>query len=171
MLNPPPLPQRQITSKLRGMPLQLTYDPATYIGRHLYFRGIYEEQIVRKLTAFLKPGMTFLDVGANLGVHTVVAAHHVGRSGHVLSVEPQRNVCALLRDNIRLNTLGNVQVFQCALGSRTESRQLFQISMRNDGRATLALNEGESACSEEPVHVKTLDEVRTQMQMRSRCNR
>jgi len=157
LLDPPSPQQDRTTTKLRGFPLSLTYDPRTYIGRYLYFRGMYEEQVIKKLAHLLKSNMTFLDVGANIGLHTVVAAHRVGPSGRVLSVEPQRRVCERLRANISLNRLDNVDVFTCALGRQAEARQLFQISARNDGQATLALGPEERFCAAESVDVQPLE--------------
>jgi FkbM family methyltransferase len=52
------------------------------------------------LTAALRPGDTFVDIGAHVGWHAAVAARAVGPSGHVIAVEPSPDVLAVLRRNL-----------------------------------------------------------------------
>ncbi len=66
----------------------------------------------------LKPGMRFLDVGANLGYFTVLGSRLVGASGSVVSVEPDPNNLQLLRANIWRNGCSNVRVLPIAADSR-----------------------------------------------------
>lgn len=82
--------------------------------------------------------MIFLDVGANIGLHTIVAANRIGNTGKVISIEPQQKVSKLLMNNVKLNNLENVSIFQCALGNKKTKMELYQINNNNDGQATLA---------------------------------
>jgi FkbM family methyltransferase len=120
---------------------------------------MYEEQIVGKLSSLLKPGMTFLDVGANIGLHTTVAANRVGAAGRVLAIEPQKGPWVRLQENIALNNLNNVTVVRCALGSTEGSMQLFKLSDTNSGMATLAIGRNERPVGSETVDVKRLSTV------------
>lgn len=159
MLKPPAIPGDHIITKLKGFPVKLKYDPNTYIGRYIYYRGVFEEQILDKMSELLKPGMTFLDVGANIGLHSVVSASILGKGGKVISIEPQSKVYQQLSENISLNNLENITVYKCALGSKSEKRELYQISSTNDGQATLALSTEESPKSVETVEVRPLGEI------------
>jgi FkbM family methyltransferase len=60
------------------------------------------------LKAFLRPGDIFLDVGANVGLFTLIAARRVGAHGEVHAFEPVRKTSARLTENVRLNGLTNV---------------------------------------------------------------
>jgi hypothetical protein len=91
-LNPPEVGDGFVVEKLRGFPLYVEFDPNSYIGRYLLYRGIFEEQIFNKMRQLLKPGMVVVDAGANIGLHTVVGAHLVGGRGKVISIEPQSDV-------------------------------------------------------------------------------
>ena len=63
---------------------------------------------------FLKPGMSVLDVGANLGLHTMHAASIVGPNGYVLAVEPNVRNVRLLEASRRHNGFDWVSVAQVA---------------------------------------------------------
>jgi FkbM family methyltransferase len=64
----------------------------------------------------LKPGGLVVDVGANIGMISIRAAKLVGKSGRVIAIEPNPNIAPFCKENIRLNGLENVTVFQTALG-------------------------------------------------------
>jgi FkbM family methyltransferase len=62
-----------------------------------------EEAIQSALESYLKPGSLFVDVGANFGLHSLLACHLVGEQGAVLSIEPVPGNLRLLRRNLHLN--------------------------------------------------------------------
>jgi FkbM family methyltransferase len=64
--------------------------------------------------AFLKPGGTFVDVGANCGIYTLFAAQIVGRAGRVIALEPSLREFERLCENVMLNRLRQVVVHQVA---------------------------------------------------------
>lgn len=70
--------------------------------------GIYEPSTTRLLKNELKPGMTFIDIGANVGLFTLLAARLVGPKGHVHAFEPAPENLRWLKENISLNPLKNV---------------------------------------------------------------
>jgi FkbM family methyltransferase len=157
-LDPTP-PAARTTRKVRGFPLRLTFDPRTYLGRFLYYRGLYEDATMQFMRRILRPGMTFLDVGANIGLHTAVAAHLVGPGGRVLSVEPQDDLCDLVSLNCRQNGLTNVSIFRCALGRSVGTAVLHQLYEENPSAATLQLQPDEKAQSQSSVTLRTLSDL------------
>jgi FkbM family methyltransferase len=64
----------------------------------------------------LSAGDTFIDVGANVGLHSLTAAQIVGPSGSVLSIEPLPYNCDRILTNCRINGLSNVTVIVAAAG-------------------------------------------------------
>lgn len=146
--------QSLVTLRLRGFPLTLTVDPTTYMGKHIYYRGIYEEAAVALLKRFLCEKMTFVDVGANVGLYSVVAAHLIGKEGRVIAVEPQPEVVALLEHNSRINSLVNVTIHSLALAASSGTSLLHQVSRTNTGQATLRVLQEEKTFGE-PVPVQT----------------
>jgi FkbM family methyltransferase len=67
----------------------------------------------------VKPGERFLDIGANVGIYTLAAAHRVGSSGRVYAVEPHKpNAVALMRNVLKNNLQDRVDVLTVALSDQ-----------------------------------------------------
>jgi FkbM family methyltransferase len=84
------------------------------IAREVCFTGTYEPQETLILRQLIDPGQTFVDVGANWGYFTLLAAHCVGPTGRVISLEPDPRLFPQLQTNIKLNRLDNVTPLQIA---------------------------------------------------------
>lgn len=63
----------------------------------------------------LRPGAVVVDVGANVGYHTLMAARHVGPAGKVIAFEPAIDNCDLLARSVAANGLGNVAIHAVAV--------------------------------------------------------
>lgn len=84
----------------------------------LFVDGCYEPNEIFWLSTVLKPGMVFIDVGANEGLYSLFAARRVGLAGQVLAVEPSAREATRLRLNLRLNPNLPITVCQVALGAQ-----------------------------------------------------
>ena len=82
----------------------------------------YETKIWMEL---IEPGMIVADVGANLGVYSLLAARAVGDTGQVHSFEPDRDNFALLQRNIQANGYTNVVTHQAAVADQTGTLTLY----------------------------------------------
>ncbi len=80
--------------------------------------GTYEERELDYVLTRLRPGDTFLDVGAHVGYFTLPAAKAVGPSGRVIAIEPSPVCVRLLRANAELNGFGWITVFEVAASDR-----------------------------------------------------
>ncbi len=96
-----PYERRRIVRTRAGVDLYI--DPLTHLGAEVEATGEYEPAIVSELCALLRPGTTFVDVGANEGAFCGLAARRVGPSGLVVAVEPQSRLRDLIRINAALN--------------------------------------------------------------------
>lgn len=67
------------------------------------FLGVYENELVRTYRKMVLPGSVILDVGANLGAHTLPLARCVGPNGRIVAIEPTEYAMAKLRQNLELN--------------------------------------------------------------------
>src|SRR2546430_62848 len=74
--------------------------------------------------AHIRRGSTVVDIGAHVGYYTLLSARAVGWRGRVISVEPDPDNAALLRENIRRNRLRNVTVVEAAAWNETTRLQL-----------------------------------------------
>lgn len=87
-----------------------------YIGQSLDTYGEFSQGEMELLGQIIQPGQVVLDVGANIGTHTVFFAQQVGPSGIVFAFEPQRVLFQILCGNVALNALTNVHTRQAAVG-------------------------------------------------------
>ena len=94
--------------------------------------GVYEKAETLFFQSACRDGMTFLDVGANLGYYTALAARAVGPNGRVLAVEPDPDSFGYLEQTIAANTVGNVEAFPVAASDAPAMLPLY-ISTDNRG--------------------------------------
>ncbi len=94
------------------------HEHQAYISESLIAYGEYSEGEVTLFRALLRPGDVVIEVGANIGAHTVALAKIVGDTGAVYAFEPQRIVHQALCANVAINDLRNVNTFQAAVGDR-----------------------------------------------------
>jgi len=109
----------------------------------LFFRGCHEPEIGNLIRRSAPKGGVCLDIGANVGAHTLVMAETVGASGRVLALEPHPRICERLRANVALNGLGQVRVIEAALWDSEGEAQL-------QGFARGAFQQGISSLVEGP---------------------
>jgi len=81
----------------------------------------------------IKPGMTVLDLGANVGFYSLLAAKLVGETGRVVSFEPAPDSYALLLRNVTLNGYQNVHALQIAVSDKSGPVSLF-LNKHSSGR-------------------------------------
>jgi FkbM family methyltransferase len=88
------------------------------IGQHVV-GGSYEPGIAAILDRYVKPGMSVVDIGANIGYLTMLLASLVEPSGLVVAVEPNPDNIKLLEASRRVNNFDQVLVIQAAAGRQT----------------------------------------------------
>lgn len=80
----------------------------------LLTHGAWEPELTSYLRAVLRPGHTFVDVGAHVGYFSILASRCVGPGGTVIALEPEARNLDLLRRNLARNGCSNVDVFPVA---------------------------------------------------------
>ncbi len=93
-------------------------DLAEVIDASLFFSGSFEPRAERTMARHLAPGTTAVDVGANIGYHTLRMAKQVGPEGRVVAIEPSPRALARLQRNLALNAFSNVELVAAAVGDR-----------------------------------------------------
>jgi len=83
---------------------------ADAVGGQILTNGTYEPHVTEAIRAALRPGQLFLDIGANVGYFTILAAKAVGPSGQVIALEPLARNVKLLLANARTNAADNVLI-------------------------------------------------------------
>ena len=85
------------------------------VSASLLSEASYEPHVTAVVGRYLQPGMTAVDVGANIGYYTLLFAHLVGTSGRVLSFEPNSENLRLIFAALEANAVANVTVVPLAL--------------------------------------------------------
>lgn len=91
----------------------------TYIGKAIEKYGEFSALEMKALARMCGKDDVVIEVGANIGAHTLALARHVGQTGAVLAFEPQRLVFQTLCANIAVNNLRNVYCYWAAAGAST----------------------------------------------------
>lgn len=118
-----------------GFKLERALDQS--IPFHLSRAGVYEAELTQLLRGWLRPGDTFLDIGANIGYFTLLAASLVGPAGQVHSFEPHPRTFRHLQRNVRLNRFSQVQLNNLALNQDGTTVQLWYGPEIDSGLASL----------------------------------
>jgi len=131
----------------------------------LALTGMWESDTTALLFRFLKPGMKFLDIGANIGYFTVLGASIVTQSGRVDAFEPDPVAFQLLEQNTRMNHISHhARLHNTALANSNGPRK-FHSFQKNFAAGTLSdlspeqLAEYREQPTEARVQCRTLDEV------------
>jgi FkbM family methyltransferase len=100
-------------------PVELLCDPADGAVAPGLRSGSYEPHLTAVFERFCKPGMTVVDVGANLGYFTLLASRLVGPAGRVIAVEPNSDNCRLLLSSLQDQGLTNIDLLPVACDTGT----------------------------------------------------
>lgn len=134
-----------------------------YIARCLALYGEFSVEELDLFATFVRPGDLVLDVGANIGCHTVALARMVGERGCVIAVEPQRQLFGLLQENVVKNTLAErCRLLPIALGSRAGRALMPPVDYErpgNYGSMSIAHPPCEPQADWPSVEVATIDHV------------
>jgi len=109
--------------------------PGVQVDWHVLFFGSYEPEVRRIFRTVLPLGGVALDVGANVGWHTLLMASLVGASGRVLAIEPNPALRHRLHDHLCLNRLKQVEVISDVAADTEEMMDFYAPSLndRNSG--------------------------------------
>lgn len=102
----------------RARGLWLLLNPRT--GRE-YAEGTVEPQVQEILENYLCPGMTFYDIGANIGFFSLLAARLTGKQGKVISFEADPEVAVRFREHVERNRFQNISLQEKAAWSETRA--------------------------------------------------
>jgi FkbM family methyltransferase len=108
------------------------------IGRHIRATHLYETHVTAAIRNLLVPGNVFVDVGANIGYFTNLAAHLVGPAGRVVAVEALDKNAQLIFRALERNGFDHVRVSVCAASDRNGRVSIRSDSGTSNGQAVAA---------------------------------
>ena len=124
----------------------------------IYLTGRWEPLITEYIRTNLKPGDTFVDVGANIGYYSLIAARIVAATGRVFAIEASPSIYGRLLRNIELNDFKNITAIHAAASEAGGELSIFSGPVSNLGHSTTVatLAEKEGLTLESKVRADTL---------------
>ncbi len=125
-----------------------SYQMNDYLYQALYYSGtFYEITLLEKLRDIVPAGI-FIDLGANIGNHSVFFATQC-KCSHVICVEPEPHMCEVLARNLKVNNISNYQIIKKAI---TNFIGFVKLSEVKDSTCKVIANSGDIPCA-------TIDEL------------
>ena len=140
--------------------LTIWIQPNDDLSRAVYISGQYEPATLLLLRRLLRPGATFVDVGANAGLYSLLAARWIGDSGRVHAFEPSAREFERLEQHLQVNDIRHVTAWRYAIGHREGSIDLRVAARPNAGHNTVGNSfaySGVAMAKIDRVAVTTLD--------------
>jgi len=118
--------------------IRMELDPEEWLQIDLRAAGRLEPRTIALLERVLRPGDSFVDVGAHVGYHSLVAARLVGAGGRIFAIDPQPYNCAKILANAELNGFANITVVAAAIDETDGFASLKNQTRQDKARLTLA---------------------------------
>lgn len=143
-------PESRVSRSLFGF--QMRCDTGDVIQRYFSVFGVWEPAVSSVIRHLLRPGDTFVDIGANVGVHSLLAARCVGDRGRVIALEPFPEAANQLRLNLELNSIDWCEVVEAAVTPTASRLSLYRGPAGNLGATTS--DSSRANLASEPVQVR-----------------
>ncbi len=128
-----------------------------YVGQSFLQYGEFSEKEIELFDQIIQPGMIVLDIGANIGAHTLYFANKVGLTGAVIAFEPQRVIFQTLCANMALNNVTHAICFHAAVSKDNGSIMIPSLDYHREGNyGGLSLGQFQQG---ESVQVMTIDSM------------
>lgn len=149
--------ERWVRGKLHGYEMSVRIEG--WSNRHTFFvERFYDLPTQLLLRKALREGDTFVDAGANEGMMTLLGSRLVGRTGKVISFEPNPTPGGILKRNLRRNAITNVELHDCGLGEEAAELSLF-VPAVNTGEGSFTAPSDDSEGEYVTCPVRVGDEV------------
>ncbi|MCL7379631.1 FkbM family methyltransferase [Streptomyces sp. 35G-GA-8] len=149
-------PRRRVVRSRFGA--RFAVDTRDLIQRYLYMFGVWEPHMTRWLQSRLRPGDTFVDVGANIGYYSVLASGLVGDEGQVVAIEASPDFHRKLLQQVQLNQCSNVRAVNGAVSDSRKALTFVLASSANMGANSIVPYDGLAESSFE-IEARPLPEL------------
>jgi FkbM family methyltransferase len=144
LLDEQSIPKTAIPRPIRGLPARCLCNPYMPFHRSMYWFGLlFERQLDRCLRKLLQSGDRFIDVGANFGHLTMLAAALVGSNGSVVAIEANSELAENLKQFACSEHASQVRVLAVAAGAE-ESEGVLHLAPSHIGASTLRSVDGDA---------------------------
>jgi FkbM family methyltransferase len=157
-------PRRRVVSARFGS--RFAVDTQDLIQRYIYLFGVWEPHMTYWLRRRLRPGDTFVDVGANIGYFSLLASDIVGSAGQVVAIEASPEFHHRLQQNARLNACDNIRAVNGAASDSRRTLTFVLASSKNMGSNSIVPYDGPAESMFE-IEACALSEILTAEEIRN----
>lgn len=140
-------PRRRLVRTRFGATMAV--DTQDLIQRYVYMFGLWEPHMTHWLQRRLRPGDTYVDIGANVGYFSLLAAQLVGEKGRVVAIEASPTYHAQIRRHADLNGRTNIRTLHTAVADARRTVTLILASSQNMGAASIVPYDGPAEVTHE----------------------
>jgi FkbM family methyltransferase len=151
----------------KGQKIALELDD--WIPFNIFLTGIYTQEKTELLyfLSSLRKGMTVLDIGANIGYYSLLAAARIAKNGKVHSFEPVRETYSRLQQNITLNEFKNIEAHRYIIHDHIGEMDIFVADKSNTGSSSLSRSMENFSNTVQKVQTITIDSYIKSRQIKS----
>lgn len=125
-----------------------------FLDAQIYVYKKYETHILKEIMNHVHDGDTVIDIGANIGHHSLFMSRLVGENGKVVAFEPITYIREQFEKSIRLNNMKNIVVESVAIGEKESTEK---IHFNEGSVASSSIVNSYGSNKGEDIHVVTLD--------------
>jgi FkbM family methyltransferase len=143
--------------------IKITVDRFSYMGGTIFWTGFHHISEALYLKKYLSKNMTFVDVGANQGEFSLIAAS-ILTSGTVIAFEPVSHQRKLLEKNKGLNNFNNIEIFPFGLSNKIEELPIYTSSDKtlhhgkHEGLSSIFSSDNRNE-QQEIIEIKIFDDI------------
>lgn len=143
----------------RGVPRLINgREPIRISPHHRHVDETYEPEVFELMTREMRQSDVVFDVGAYIGIYSIILSRYLGDNGHVHAFEPSPASARLLREHLELNRArGKVSVWQCGVSSECGRARFFAASAHIQNSFSEAALGGDCAAAAIEVPVISID--------------
>lgn len=140
----------------KGICYKIKIDPKNgLIDKEIYNNGVWEPEILEVLKENISQESVCLDIGANIGQHTLYMAS-LANKGRVYSFEPLKKLVDQIKESVIANNFKNIEIYNFGLSNTSETLNIYLDNL-NIGRSTF--DKRKEASSIEKADIKVFDDI------------
>lgn len=128
------------------------------VEKPLYLTGTYEAGTLSVMGKCLREGDIFIDVGANIGLMSIFSSRAIGNKGKVYSFEPVLETFTILKKNIEINKIKNIDAFDVGVSDRKGKSFIYTNPYAGKGSSSFIKPPDQSESKEYEIIIEMLDE-------------